>query len=105
SWFRRSGYNPIDWVIAGGESGAQSRPMHPDWAVGLLRQCQRANVPFHFKQWGHWVPTDLLDIPTSKALLMVGEARPVPMAAVGKKIAGRTLEGTTWNSLPQAPRV
>ena len=51
-WFNRRCYNPIDWVIAGGESGPHSRPMHPDWPLGILRQCQRAGVPFHFKQWG-----------------------------------------------------
>lgn len=45
----------LDWVIAGGESGPNSRPMHPDWARSLRDQCQAANVPFFFKQWGEWV--------------------------------------------------
>lgn len=46
----------IDWVIAGGESGHGARPMHPDWVRSLRDQCQSANVPFFFKQWGTWLP-------------------------------------------------
>jgi protein gp37 len=45
----------IDWVIVGGESGHEARPMHPDWARSLRDQCRAANVPFFFKQWGEWV--------------------------------------------------
>jgi hypothetical protein len=41
---------PIKWVIAGGESGPDARPMHPDWARNLLRECQQAHVPFFMKQ-------------------------------------------------------
>lgn len=47
---------PIGWVIAGGESGPNARPMHPIWARDLRDQCQRAEVPFFFKQWGEWGP-------------------------------------------------
>ncbi len=103
SWFNRRSYNPIDWVIAGGESGPHSRPMHPDWAVGLLRQCQRAKVPFHFKQWGHWAPANRTKVSGQKTLLAVGDERPVRMMAIGKKRAGRTLKGTTWDNLPRPP--
>jgi protein gp37 len=46
----------VDWVICGGESGPSARPMHPDWARSLRDQCQAANVPFFFKQWGSWAP-------------------------------------------------
>lgn len=46
----------IDWVICGGESGPNARPMHPDWARSLRDQCVKANVPFFFKQWGEWKP-------------------------------------------------
>lgn len=48
----------IDWVIAGGESGPNARPMHPDWARSLRDQCAEAGVPFHFKQWGEFLPLD-----------------------------------------------
>lgn len=103
SWFNRAAYKPIDWVIVGGESGVHSRPMHPDWATELLRQCLSADVPFHFKQWGHWMPTDSDGITEPKNMAMVGDRNPVPMKAVGKKLAGRTLDGTTWNSFPRPP--
>lgn len=43
---------PIDWVIAGGESGRGARPMHPDWPRALRDQCASASVPYFFKQWG-----------------------------------------------------
>ena len=45
----------LDWVIAGGESGTNARPMHPDWARSLRDQCVAAGVAFFFKQWGEWV--------------------------------------------------
>lgn len=46
----------IDWVIVGGESGPNARPMHPNWARSIRDQCQAANIPFFFKQWGEWLP-------------------------------------------------
>lgn len=48
----------IDWVIVGGESGPNARPMHPDWARSLRDQCKAAGVPFFFKQWGEFMPSD-----------------------------------------------
>jgi len=102
-WFRKQGLHPIDWIIAGGESGGSSRPMHPDWATGLLRQCQNFDVPFHFKQWGHWVPAELTNEIAKSKLLELNDERPVEMVRLGKKLAGRTLEGTTWDGVPLAP--
>ena len=52
----RGWVNDIQWVIAGGESGPEARPMHPNWARSLRGQCQAAKVPFFFKQWGEWKP-------------------------------------------------
>lgn len=46
----------IDWVICGGESGPDARPMHPDWPRAMRDQCAIAGVPFFFKQWGEWAP-------------------------------------------------
>ena len=46
----------IDWVITGGESGPKARPSSPSWFRDLLGQCVAADVPFHFKQWGDWMP-------------------------------------------------
>jgi protein gp37 len=97
----RRGLNPISWVIAGGESGPGARPMHPDWAAGLLQQCQDANVPFHFKQWGHWVPAEILGPDHSGNVIEFEEGRPVEMARLPKKEAGRILNGTTWDGLPR----
>jgi len=54
--FPRSLGARIDWVIVGGESGPNARPMHPDWARSVRDQCQAAGVPFFFKQWGEWLP-------------------------------------------------
>src|SRR5438034_98870 len=75
AWFRKRGLHPIDWVIAGGESGPKSRPMHPDWAVSLLYQCQKAKVPFHFKQWGHWAPTNAIVENVPAQILKLAEER------------------------------
>ena len=52
-WLIQSG---IDWVIVGGESGINARPMHPDWARNIRDQCAASGVPFLFKQWGEWLP-------------------------------------------------
>ncbi len=50
-------YQPgIHWVICGGESGTEARPMHPRWARSLRDQCKFVGIPFFFKQWGGWKP-------------------------------------------------
>lgn len=46
----------IHWVITGGESGHNARPVHPDWVRSLRDQCAAAEVPFFFKQWGEYLP-------------------------------------------------
>jgi len=84
----------IDWVIVGGESGPGARPMHPDWARSLRDQCQAADVPFFFKQWGEHAPNWLNDdagnkIPGSEWI-----------DRMGKKIAGRLLDGVEHNGRP-----
>lgn len=104
SWFRKRGLKPIDWVIAGGESGHGARPMHPDWATSILHQCQEFDVPFHFKQWGHWVPVELIEgqDAATPQLVRFKDELPVSMVRLPKKIAGRILEGTTWDGVPAA---
>lgn len=77
----------VDWVIAGGESGPGARPMHPAWARGLRDQCEAANVAFLFKQWGEFIPNPAYAPDW------------VPLK-VGKKEAGRRLEGREWNGFP-----
>lgn len=44
----------IDWVIVGGESGAQARPMKPEWVRSIIRQTEEQEIAFFFKQWGTW---------------------------------------------------
>jgi protein gp37 len=63
----------IDWVIVGGESGPGARPCEPNWVLSIRNQCEDANVPFFFKQWGGF----------------------------NKKQTGRVLEGRTWDELPR----
>lgn len=66
----------MDWVIVGGESGAGARPMQVEWVTNIQRQCSQAGVPFFFKQWG----------------------------GVRKSIAGRKLNGHTYDAVPQFVR-
>ncbi len=97
----------LDWVIVGGESGPGARPMHPDWARGIRDQCVAAGVPFFFKQWGEWLPfgqarTDEQEIDFSKAELRDFEH--CTFARLGKKRAGRLLDGREWNEMPAGVR-
>ncbi|MFH8295080.1 DUF5131 family protein [Streptomyces sp. NPDC018059] len=110
---------PIDWVIAGGESGPKARPMHPAWARSLRDQCRqsRRRVPFLFKQWGEFRPfwrpeTDGRPCPDPVLYVNAesGEALPedqVPdtgswqgVYRLGKKKAGNELDGRTWLQTP-----
>jgi len=86
---------PIHWVICGGESGPNARPMHPDWARSLRDQCQAAGVAFHFKQWGEWAPDLSQPISTTTPGQFAYQVK-----RVGKKAAGRLLDGREWNEVP-----
>ena len=86
----------IDWIIAGGESGPGARPMDPSWVRSLRDFSRQLRIAFHFKQWGHWAPT-LPDNTTAKSTMLTDG---VVLYAVGKKLAGRQLDGKTWNQLP-----
>jgi protein gp37 len=44
----------IDWVIVGGESGPQARPMKEKWALNIMKQVEAQDARFFFKQWGTW---------------------------------------------------
>lgn len=107
-WTGKSDEPGIDWVIVGGESGPQARPMHPDWVRALRNQCGAAGVPFFFKQWGEW--RDVMDFVDEKHLWDETRVRasdatsisghPEEFYKVGKKAAGRLLDGRTWNAVP-----
>ena len=91
----------IDWVVVGGESGPKARPMHPAWARSLRDQCAAAGVPFLFKQWGEWLPSDAEDQPVYR-----GERRHLGehwhAFKIGKKLAGRLLDGALHDGYPGA---
>nr|WP_204368929.1 DUF5131 family protein [Mycobacterium sp. UM_NZ2] len=110
----------LDWVVVGGESGHRARPMHPDWARSLRDQCTAAGVPFLFKQWGEWIGV-LTDEhrgerfwePQAWVSKATGAVADEDSAAaiggdwtgvwrVGKKAAGRQLDGQTWDQYPEA---
>ncbi|MCI9865557.1 DUF5131 family protein [Rhizobium skierniewicense] len=112
----------IDWVIVGGESGPDARPMHPEWLDDIKNACTLRNyprkpVPFLFKQWGEWVPHDVaVRLPKIKALeiypsmelrrdgnpFSVTNLGTVTMVRVGKKAAGREMYGTEYLQFPKA---
>jgi len=83
----------IDWIVAGGESGPGARPMHPDWVRSLRDQCGASSVPFFFKQWGAWA----LPIPEDGVPPGACDGR---LYLVGKKAAGRHLDGRTHDEYP-----
>lgn len=119
--YRPSSLPRIGWVIAGGESGAHARPMHPDWARSLRDQCQDAQVPFFFKQWGEWSPMwERANDPDDRqcpGTLPVGRAqylnlaggqgfhgeRVVAMARHGKHLAGHVLDYREHLAMPPFP--
>lgn len=121
-------YPGLDWVIVGGESGRDARPMHPDWARSIRDQCTAAGVAFFFKQWGEWAPHTIKpggdlggDVrsgrvrivhPSGRSNVEVFEATGGRnteqgsryMARAGKKVAGRLLDGREWNEMPTIAR-
>lgn len=71
----------LNWVIVGGESGKNARKMHVDWVRSLRDQCKSTKTPFFFKQWGEYLCHEEYN-------------------QVGKKIAGRTLDGVIHDEYP-----
>lgn len=108
-----------DWVIVGGETGSKARPMHPDWARDIRDQCQEAGVPFFFKSFGDWScmydrdrdDPDWRNCPKAKSnneryINLAGGhgfhgERVCFVKKVGKKRAGRELDGRTWEEFPK----
>lgn len=94
----------IDWVITGGESGPKARPASPAWFRSLHFQCMEASVPFHFKQWGDWAPGNGVNFPQRKSTRIATAHDGTTMLRVGKKVAGRLLDGIEWDGLPNEKR-
>lgn len=99
----------LDWIIVGGESGPGARPMHPHWARDIRDACAAAGVAFFHKQNGAWAalkesegewPVD------ADGFIRLGydgtrHATGWPMQRVGKKFAGRLLDGVTHDAMPE----
>lgn len=81
----------IHQVIVGGESGPKGRPLDPDWVRSLRDDCQTADIPFFFKQWGQYSYQELKqgDLPIQKFI-----------HSVGKKKSGNILDGEVWEQFP-----
>ena len=113
----------LDWAICGGESGPGARPMHPDWVRSIRDQSVSAGVPFLFKQWGGWEPCDQWPTPEPGSFYLIdkpeccidleGHIHESPselpngwkqVARVGKKAAGRLLDGREWDERPEGWR-
>ncbi|CAO3426567.1 phage Gp37/Gp68 family protein [Azospirillum argentinense] len=110
----------LHWIIAGGESGPKARPSHPDWFRSLRDQCAAAGVPFLLKQWGEWAPGENAGGPmtrTEQAATLINDEwdfeRITPTRSaemhrddepdlyrVGKRNAGRLLDGVLHDALP-----
>jgi protein gp37 len=70
----------IDWVIVGGESGNQARPMEKEWVVNIKLQCETEDIAFFFKQWGTWG---------------------ADMIKRNKKLNGKEIDGKIWQQYPE----
>ncbi|HYE29936.1 MAG TPA: phage Gp37/Gp68 family protein [Methylomirabilota bacterium] len=110
----------LHWVIGGGESGPGARPTHPGWATGLQDTCARDGYAFFWKQWGEWKPLrnlyaedrDTHENGSTDRVIALEYCGQIPeghqpdatawlMDRVGKKAAGRLLDGREWNEVPQ----
>lgn len=116
-WHAGSG-NGIDWIIVGGETGHGARPMPPDATRSLRDQCVAAGVPYFFKSWGEWLPNDQFKHSLPDWRGKYGPdgwegRRSAPCHhwhlgfasfRVGRKQAGRLLDGEEWNEMPRGQR-
>lgn len=115
-------YGKLDWIVTGGESGQGARPMHPDWVRSLRDQCVDAKVPFFFKQWGAWANIGECDDPCGRCVMALRQwngsswrgseltgtdweagsrlAGALQLHPIGKKKAGRLVDGREWNEYP-----
>lgn len=98
----------LEWIIVGGESGRNARPMHPDWVRPIRDQCKAAGTAFFFKQWGTWAPVDddCWSFPDGSDDVAMRESAHNwqdgnQAVRIGKKAAGRTLDGKTWDEMPE----
>ena len=100
---------PVDWtgwewlngLICGGESGHGARPMNPAWARAARDFCVKNSIPYFFKQWGEWAPIEVLKVNARTTF----KHKPVQIGnellfRVGKGFAGHLLDGIEWRQMP-----
>ena len=126
NWMSNGGWGFLEWVVSGGESGHGARPTHPDWHRAARDFCAAHDIPFLFKQWGEYLPaidrdkedpdwrrdysfTYADDQPDMNWLNLAGGsgfhgARFHVMQRVGKRFAGRLLDGVEHNAFPTTPQ-
>lgn len=100
----------IDWVVASGESGKGARPLHPDWVRKIRDDCKAAGVKFFFKQWGEWLHINMCSAKVGinsfnrkfnhKYTEISNGVYYDTYARLGKKKAGRLLDGIKHNEFP-----
>lgn len=94
----------LHWLIVGGESGPKDRATQVDWVRSLRDQCQAGGIPFFFKQWGETVPLGQMTDEARRRWDDEHGADCYPEESlwrVGRKIAGRELDGRTWEEFPR----
>lgn len=126
AWGHSNALNRVDWIICGGESGPNARPMHPDWARSVRDQCQATGTPYFLKQWGEFGDEDSSRRAEPMALANDGtlyrsvdlaypdgarygeairanhdKAHLTMMYRIGKAKAGAKLDGREWREFPQ----
>lgn len=87
----------LDWIVMGGESGKDARPMNPRWARSVRDACLMTKVPFFFKQWGEWSPAHFHY--KKEAIEVDGFI----LSKVGKQLAGALLDGKEYRQFPVRP--
>ena len=124
--------SPLHWVVCGGESGPRARPMHAAWARYLRDQCEAVGAPFFFGQWGSWrrahdvagcwsnttgfsrkgrrttpfrgrLSNGREPLFGGRSFRSRGDERGDIYVRLGKKLAGRVLDGRTWDEMPAVP--
>jgi protein gp37 len=103
-------WKPFDWVIVGGESGADNervRPMHPQWVRDIKRFCISNGIPFYFKQWGEWLPSSHVrgSIPDTGyySWPWKKDGDETMMVKVGRQKSGDKLDGKQYREFPDIP--
>ena len=104
---------PVDWkgweflelLVAGGESGKDSRPMNPTWPRDARDWCAAHGIAYRLKQWGDWCRWDQLPDESARIIDAAGDGGYEGLRRVGKRLAGNLLDGQAHNGLPDWMRV